>query len=467
MKLEKISKKIENQILKKDWEFSYERRMGFHMMYLFAFGITDEFKKIFGVGMEGSVFRVVDGVTGQYYSKSGIVQVQKTIETKLKKNKHFAKKIQKLIQLKFKAYVSYSKGLTHKYNLVSNQSLWKSIQKHKKIEESISAPSWIMFTSFEEVLTRVLEEKLGKEVVAQLAPQTHITPLEMYLSDVYKKDLDFVTKKYQFLGMFDFFFEPKGRDFHLANLRKMKAEKFNSVEVKQKYTKAKKQVSKIAKQYKQEKDLIDLFLTYSDLKEWKNFWREELAFKYSFLMKEVSIRCNVGLEELSFYTYTELEQLIKRNLKLSVTEIDMRKASSLFVFYKNKVYVVTDTGFLKKFNVAFQHKQEDDFLKGSVAFAGKIKGIVKVIIGNQDFHKIKEGDILVTSTTRPDYLPVMQKSAGFITNEGGLLSHATIVARELKKPCIIGTKIATKVLKDGDLVEVDAEKGIVRIIKKA
>jgi pyruvate,water dikinase len=52
-----------------------------------------------------------------------------------------------------------------------------------------------------------------------------------------------------------------------------------------------------------------------------------------------------------------------------------------------------------------------------------------------------------------------------VTDEGGVTCHAAIVAREMKKPCIIGTKIATKVLKDGDLVEVDANKGVVKILK--
>jgi pyruvate,water dikinase len=61
----------------------------------------------------------------------------------------------------------------------------------------------------------------------------------------------------------------------------------------------------------------------------------------------------------------------------------------------------------------------------------------------------------------------MKKAIAFITDEGGITCHAAIIARELKKPCIIGTKIATKVLKDGDLVEVDANKGVVKIIKKA
>jgi pyruvate,water dikinase len=61
----------------------------------------------------------------------------------------------------------------------------------------------------------------------------------------------------------------------------------------------------------------------------------------------------------------------------------------------------------------------------------------------------------------------MKRASAFITDEGGITCHAAIVARELKKPCIIGTKIATQVLKDGDEVEVDAERGIVRIIKRS
>jgi pyruvate,water dikinase len=58
----------------------------------------------------------------------------------------------------------------------------------------------------------------------------------------------------------------------------------------------------------------------------------------------------------------------------------------------------------------------------------------------------------------------MEKAAAFITDEGGITCHAAIVSRELKKPCIIGTKIATQVLKDGDLVEVDANNGVVKIM---
>ncbi|MBU3965123.1 hypothetical protein KKA96_01965, partial [Patescibacteria group bacterium] len=69
--------------------------------------------------------------------------------------------------------------------------------------------------------------------------------------------------------------------------------------------------------------------------------------------------------------------------------------------------------------------------------------------------------------TRPEHLMGMKKAGAIITDDGGITCHAAIIARELGIPCIIGTKIATKVLKDGDLAEVDADKGVVKIIKRA
>ena len=60
----------------------------------------------------------------------------------------------------------------------------------------------------------------------------------------------------------------------------------------------------------------------------------------------------------------------------------------------------------------------------------------------------------------------MKKSAAVVTDEGGMLSHAAIVSRELKKPCVVGTLKATRVLKDGDIIEVDANKGIIKILGK-
>ena len=104
----------------------------------------------------------------------------------------------------------------------------------------------------------------------------------------------------------------------------------------------------------------------------------------------------------------------------------------------------------------------EDIAHGVSAYKGYAQGVVKVVLTPQDINKLKTGDILITNMTVPAYLSAMRRAAAFVTDEGGITCHAAILSRELKKPCVIGTKIATKIFKDGDMVEVDANKGIVR-----
>jgi phosphohistidine swiveling domain-containing protein len=104
-------------------------------------------------------------------------------------------------------------------------------------------------------------------------------------------------------------------------------------------------------------------------------------------------------------------------------------------------------------------------LHGRGVVGGLIRGRAKVCAGAAEaLAKIKKGDILVCPMTLPDYLPAMKKAKAIITEEGGVTCHAAIIAREFKIPCIVGTKIATQVLRDGDLVEVDPKQGIVRVL---
>ena len=106
-------------------------------------------------------------------------------------------------------------------------------------------------------------------------------------------------------------------------------------------------------------------------------------------------------------------------------------------------------------------------LKGQAAFLGKAKGVARIILTSDGKRAhFDEGDILVSINSNPNLMPLLKKCSAIVTDEGGITCHAAIISRELKKPCLIGTKIATQVLKDGDLVEVDADKGIVKIIKR-
>lgn len=123
--------------------------------------------------------------------------------------------------------------------------------------------------------------------------------------------------------------------------------------------------------------------------------------------------------------------------------------------------------FLKKTGFGLEATQEVKEIKGTTAMNGKIRGKVKVLMSAKEVSKMKKGDVLVTFMTTPDFIIGIKKAVAIVTNEGGLTCHAAIVSRELKIPCIIGTKIATQVLRDGDLVEVDANNGVVKILKKA
>jgi len=108
-----------------------------------------------------------------------------------------------------------------------------------------------------------------------------------------------------------------------------------------------------------------------------------------------------------------------------------------------------------------QKQDAQIILKGQGAAPGIASGKVVVIRDVKDTGSVKEGDILVTRMTNPDMVPAMRKVAAIVTDEGGLTCHAAIVSRELGTPAIVGTKTATQVLKTGQLITVDGEKGLI------
>ncbi|MDB5204654.1 MAG: hypothetical protein JWP09_682 [Candidatus Taylorbacteria bacterium] len=172
-----------------------------------------------------------------------------------------------------------------------------------------------------------------------------------------------------------------------------------------------------------------------------------------------------------FYLLPSEIKKIVDGKKVDIKKIKDNRKEVGVIFKKNGEPVILSRSELELFlnakkvipqNNAFDSNQ---IIKGTVANKGKVTGKVKVVSGRSEFGKFERGDILVATMTSVDFVPIMEMAAAFVTNEGGITSHASIVAREMNKPCIIGTKIATKVLKDGDVVEVDAEKGIIRIIK--
>ncbi|MEO6536240.1 MAG: PEP-utilizing enzyme [Candidatus Paceibacterota bacterium] len=161
----------------------------------------------------------------------------------------------------------------------------------------------------------------------------------------------------------------------------------------------------------------------------------------------------------------------KEHVLSLVESIKGRKKKMALIYYGKDRYVEDDSfqdNDLIELDTHYlnQNKLEDqNLIKGESACRGVVRGIVKVITTQSEFGKLKEGEILVTGMTRPEFVPLMKLASAIVTDEGGITSHAAIVSRELNKPCVIGTKIATHILKDGDEVEVDANNGVIRILK--
>lgn len=170
------------------------------------------------------------------------------------------------------------------------------------------------------------------------------------------------------------------------------------------------------------------------------------------LFEEIGNRYNLSVNELKFLTPKEILELLNIYEK-----IERRKNCYLihkdgeFKLVENKMLVINE--------------DVSNELKGKGTFPGYFKGKVRLIKNKEDIKKINEGDVIVLRMTTPDLITENLKKAGaIITDEGGITCHAAIVSREFNIPALIGTKIATKVLKDGDVVELDTKKGFARKI---
>ncbi|MDB5260285.1 MAG: hypothetical protein JWN37_516 [Candidatus Nomurabacteria bacterium] len=231
-----------------------------------------------------------------------------------------------------------------------------------------------------------------------------------------------------------------------------------------------------------EKNISDLRVLI--IEQSKNLIRDD--FDYIFfkdggilrqLLTATALLTGTKAEDIRWYRTKELKRLINEPYEISSSEIQARSKAAVFdkdrngniTFYSGQ----EAEDFIQKFDKEFE-KDKTEVLKGTVAYGngGKIKGIVTIIHRDYsnlsklgiDMERMAPGSILITTITDPEFLPAMKKASAIVTDIGGLLSHAAISARELKVPCIVGTQIATKTLKDGDEIEIDMNTGAIKFL---
>lgn len=216
----------------------------------------------------------------------------------------------------------------------------------------------------------------------------------------------------------------------------------------------------------------------SELDEWiqlaKEFayirtWRTDVVYRAlhraQFLFAELAQRIGVDVFDLCYVTSDEVQQSLETERPpCSFEEIARRRVFFGSLFLEGVLDIVSGEegrAFIQSL-IELPSFEQTNEVKGSIAFQGHATGKVKIVLTGHDLKHVERGDVLVAVMTFPNFIAAMEKACAFVTDEGGILCHAAIVSREMRKPCVIATKKATKVFKDGDMVEVDADKGIVR-----
>ncbi|MCX6768075.1 MAG: PEP-utilizing enzyme [Candidatus Micrarchaeota archaeon] len=199
-------------------------------------------------------------------------------------------------------------------------------------------------------------------------------------------------------------------------------------------------------------------------KEYRNEVRARMSLLSRGLYGEIARRAGLALDEALLLTPREITGFLAKG-KLDLDALRERKKGCVLVQHGDRITIHTGReaeGIAKK--LVFVEKT--GVLKGTPASPGKARGVARIIHGPGDLVRLRQGDVLVASMTKPAYMVAMEKASAIVTDEGGLLCHAAIVGRELKKPCIVGTKNATQTLKEGELIEVDADSGTVKRVKR-
>ncbi len=232
--------------------------------------------------------------------------------------------------------------------------------------------------------------------------------------------------------------------------------------------KAKGQMLKELYLTKKQTQLFDVFSEFMYTKWYRRNAQIRSLYHLEPLLQEIASRIGVSLENVRTMLWSEVHDALTNPETHGGAKLkkNLEERFTYFAYYaengREQVFLGKTAEKLesKAKTLTIDHSLKE--LVGQTACLGKATGTVKILHGPKDLHKMRRGDVLVAIATDPDIVPAMKLAAAIVTEQGGVTSHAAIVSRELGVPCVIGTKIATKWLKDGDKVEVDATRGIVR-----
>jgi phosphohistidine swiveling domain-containing protein len=185
------------------------------------------------------------------------------------------------------------------------------------------------------------------------------------------------------------------------------------------------------------------------------------------LFDEIGKRLNLNSKQIKYILPNEMNDFLTGKNIPEKSFLDNRNKGFVLIIKSGRkidtIEGVEAQEIVKKY---YQKKENNNLeIRGSTAQRGVVKAKARLITDSKKCGKLKKGEILVTTMTSPDFMVAVKKASAIVTDEGGIICHAAIVARELGIPCVVGTKIASEAIKTGDKLEVNANHGVVKILK--
>lgn len=469
--------KLFKQYLARDW---YVQGFSATPLFLSAAAISGTFmKKYLGFGYRHFLFRYHDGYGEMAYDPQDLKRVWRIVKRKLQADPNYLKKVKALYFKNLRRYEGFIKKVSaDKLAKLSEDALIKIFQALVLAEvDSVGVAHIIDAIGME--IEDEFKARLKKELPAREAPRFNeifsrlITPSQSSFVNQEEKELLAIkggiknkaalerhAAKYFWLQ--NSYCGPKylrAADFR-QKLISLRREKRPAI-------KASPLNFKLSPELEQSREIIDYCAVWQDE-------RKVLIFKnihyLGLVVEEISQRL---ASQPEYFYYLGLNEIAKikslADLSGKIKILQERRAGCLLIIKGLSVRLISGSSYSKllpgrRSLIKDQKTNSGLEIHGTVANMGTVQGRVRIIKYLKDLKDFQAGDVLVASMTRPEYMSAIKKAAAIVTDEGGITCHAAIIARELNIPTVIGTKLATQVLHNGQMVEVRANHGLIRII---
>jgi phosphohistidine swiveling domain-containing protein/DNA-binding transcriptional ArsR family regulator len=510
-KLALLEKKVE-------WVKLMNRRGSLPFNVVIQRANRDYLKRFLGFSFKYGWFNGVTG--GVYQAKSDLDNLIKIIVERVKKEKDFASQIARDCQNASDELMANAKKLRN-LNLknITSQNLAKVLGKFLK-----NYHRGVMFLTIpyavEKAVLGDIEEGLKGRLSRLRKPrsfkgyfETLTTPSfdlpqrrkALEIADYVKRHgfnkeatrkISKRTKKYCFLPMFPFDEKPLTEEYFKEEiktiLRTIKDPKKEIERIERLERERREKVRKILRETSADRKFEQKVYLYQKFVELRTYRRGAIAqanFNLLPLLYEIARRMGLSKKEVIYTTFEEMLGFLKNGTRVSRAMVRKRQKGWAVLMWKGRIRIIT--GFkeiieaMERLRIISEDKkgilagiepgtevakisgkrrvsEGVKELKGITAFKGRVSGRAKIVLDQNDFRKVREGDILIAPMTTPDYLSSLYKVAGFVVNESTMTSHAVLYAKALKIPAIVGTELATEVFRDGEKVELNATKGVIK-----